>query len=99
MVATVAAMVVDMGAMVDMAAVMAAAMAVTAATVATIAAEKHPDMLLTIDTVPNRDIVLLGVLLQKTSNSTWNSPHSGQLKTASLYKGRDGDTVKLHPNL
>ena len=51
MVATVAAMVVDMGVMVDM----AAATAVTEAMVATavvIMAERHPDMLLTIDIVP-----------------------------------------------
>ena len=77
MVATVAVMAEDMGAMVDMAAA-TAVMEAMVATVVVITAERHSNTLLSIDTVWQSPLCVAWGLLQKTSN-TWNCPTSGQL--------------------
>ena len=94
MVATEAAMVVDMGAMVDI----ASATAVTehmVATMVVIEAERHPGILLTID-IPfhSPEFVLFGALMQ-VSNITWNCLHSEQPWKLSFYRWSDGDIMKL----
>ena len=95
MVATEAAMVVDMGAMVDMAAATAVATAVTEAMVVVIVAEIHPNMHLTIYTVPYSWLYAAWWFAEEDVQQHMELPTQWTNWNAIIVQKRHGNTVKL----